>query len=201
MDPLSPPLPAARLEDMSEHYLRNLGGLVVTTGRLELVCRDIASAMKVDLDVVTSTAVALDLAREQSERSLPPWSTVSADGLRDWMRRAAALLDERDRVFAAVPATRFSGTAGDAATVTAADGSHYSADDSYLERLMVRSQRCEVSGHDLRHRLEYADSDGMLWPLAAWHTAYQHAEPENMSWFPDRLAAVPANYRRWLATG
>lgn len=183
-----------------DRYLRQLGRLVVAVSRLEAASAAVCRGMRVHPAHPTLVA-ALPVAARRAESGMPPWAQVRCEDLIRWTEIACRILDERDRLLIGIAAHRFTGSEGDAARVTAPDGTVYPADERFLDRMIARVHRHEAAGLDLRTRLEYVDAKGKNYPLADWHLDY--LDPNRtaaMSWYPGHLAQLPLEWRAWLDT-
>jgi hypothetical protein len=119
------PLPTAQLDNASQPYLRELGRLVIAASRLD-----------------------------ELAHILDAFAATPDDELAAWTTGAHALLDGRSRLFAAAASGHFTGAGGDAIHVVMPDDTVVAADAEYLERMIQRIHRHDVSGHLLHLRLD-----------------------------------------------
>lgn len=186
-------LPYGHADAASDQFAKQLGRLVLASTHLETTCADIARAMCVDPTRGIEDAL-LDVER-RARVATPPWVRLRGEDLARWSEYARRLLGDRQRLFAALPDHRFTGSDGDAPRVRAADGSVFPADERYLDRTITRTHRHDTVGADLRLRLEYVDPKGASWPIGRWHLeAATGADPAIL----DRLAQLPVEWRAWL---
>ncbi|MBI5160628.1 MAG: hypothetical protein HY996_04325 [Micrococcales bacterium] len=191
---------ARHADTADDRYLRQLGRLVVAVSRLEATSVAICRGMCVNPGN-PGLLTALAAAARRAEAGMPPWAQVRCEDLMRWSAIARRLLDERDRLLIGIAAHRFTGSEGDAARVTAPDGTVFPADERFLDRMIHRVHRHEAAGLDLRMRLEYVDAKGKNYPLGDWHL--DHLDPDRapaMNWYPDHLAQLPVEWRAWLDT-
>jgi hypothetical protein len=146
-------LPTAQLDSASQPYLRELGRMVIAGSRLEELSRSIAS-LTAAVDDDTPIDEVLDALSKRLPRRKPPLERGLLDELEAWIVGARMLLDARSRVFAASASGHFTGAGSDAVHVVMPDESVVAADTEYLERMIQRMHRHDVSGHLLHLQLE-----------------------------------------------
>lgn len=124
------PLPSAQLDSASQPFLRELGRLVIASSRLDQIDAAVASLHR------------------------PRKGSALATELDAWRSGAALLHEACVRVFAAAASGHFSGSSSDCIRVQTPDGTTVAADTEYLERMLQRIHRHDVSGHLLHLKLD-----------------------------------------------
>ena len=158
-------LPTAHIDNASQPYLRELGRLVIAGSRLDELVRAIASLTGPVADDTPIVEVLSALSARLPRRK-PALDRALSDEMEAWITGTAMLLDARSRIFAAAASGHFTGATSDAVHVEMPDSSVVAADTEYLERMIQRMHRQDVSGHLLHLQLDPQLSAGGSEPIA-----------------------------------